>query len=306
MTKNKQQMLPQPDISIITVNYNGLQDTCEMIVSLQAHLHRCTYEIIVVDNGSRQNEAALIQQRFPSIRTIRSEKNRGFAGGNNLGICEARGKYIFLLNNDTYVEDDTLFYLCETLTQHPEAAAVSPKIKFAAPPQHIQYAGFTPMSRYTLRNKSIGYNEPDKKQYDRTIPTAFLHGAAMMIRQDIIEKVGLMPEIYFLYYEEMDWCNHIANKGYQLYYEPRCTIYHKESKSTGSDSPLKTYYLTRNRLLYAWRNRQGMARVIALLYQVCIAIPKNLIVNLSSCKTSQLKAITKGITDFICLKNKTL
>ena len=98
MTKNKQRMLPQPDISIITVNYNGLQDTCEMIVSLQAHLHRCTYEIIVVDNGSRQNEAALIQQRFPSLRTIRSEKNRGFAGGNNLGICEARGKYIFLLN----------------------------------------------------------------------------------------------------------------------------------------------------------------------------------------------------------------
>lgn len=295
-----------PDISIITVNYNGLQDTCEMIRSLERHLPACSYELIVVDNGSKKNEAHILQELFSQVQIIRSEKNLGFAGGNNLGIKAAQGKYIFLLNNDTFVEDDHLFFLYETLEKHPEVAAVSPKIKFSTPPRNIQFAGFTPMTSYTLRNRGIGYNEPDRGQYDKPISTAFLHGAAMMVNRKAIEKSGLMPEIYFLYYEEMDWCSRFIRDGFQLYYDPRCIIYHKESSTTGQESPLKTYYLTRNRLLYAWRNRQGCTRIIALLYQLCIANPKNLIVNLLQRKIPQSKAIIRGCADFFRLKNKTL
>ena len=297
-------MMQQPEISIITVNYNGLEDTAGMIVSLQDHLDKNFYELIVVDNGSHQNEAVLLQQRYPHIHAIYSEKNLGFAGGNNLGIREARGKYIFFLNNDTFIDDDSLYYLCETLQQYPETAAVSPKIKFAAPPQNIQYAGFTPLTKYTLRNKSIGYNESDHGQYDVPTTTAFLHGAAMMVRREILEKIGPMPVCYFLYYEEMDWCSQMTQAGYQLRYDPRCTIYHKESSTTGANSPLKTYYLTRNRLLYTSRNRQGIVRIMAILYQLSIAIPKNLIVHLLQGNTPQLKSILKGCVDFISLKNK--
>ncbi len=298
-------MRPQPDISVITVNYNGLQDTVEMITSLQTQVHTVSCEIIAVDNGSRENEALLLQEHFPDITVIRSEKNLGFAGGNNLGIRQARGKYLFLLNNDTFVEDDSLHFLCDTLERNPQAAAVSPKIKFAAPPRNIQYAGFTPLTRYTLRNKSIGYNEPDEGQYDTPAATAFLHGAAMLVRREAIEKAGLMPEIYFLYYEEMDWCSRMSRAGYQLLYDPRCTVYHRESSTTGTDSPLKTYYLTRNRLLYTWRNRPKIARIIAILYQLIIAVPKNLIVNLLHWKIAQLKAAVEGCMDFFRLKNKT-
>lgn len=297
-------MKRQPDLSIITVNYNGLEDTSEMISSLQTHVRLSTYEIIVVDNGSSRNEAIILQERFPDIFVIRSEKNLGFAGGNNIGIRKAQGKFIFLLNNDTIIEDDSLHYLCETLVSNPQVAAVSPKIKFASSPRNIQYAGFTPFTLYTLRNHSIGYNEPDQGQYDTQCSTAFLHGAAMIIKHEIIEKIGLMSEIYFLYYEEMDWSNQMIEAGYQLRYDPRCVIYHKESKSTGINSPLQTYYLTRNRLLYAWRNRIGIARIIALLYQFCITIPKNLIINLLSWKILQTKAILKGGMDFLGLKNK--
>ena len=298
-------MRSQPDLSVITVNYNGLQDTMEMIVSLQVHLHTVSSEIIVVDNGSRENEAISLQEYFPDIIVIRSEENLGFAGGNNLGIRKARGKYIFLLNNDTLMEDDSLHFLCDTLDHHPQAAAVSPKIKFAAAPRNIQYAGFTPITKYTLRNKGIGYNEPDEGQYDTPSPTAFLHGAALLIRREAIEKAGLIPEIYFLYSEEMDWCSRMSREGYQLLYDPRCTVYHKESSTSGTDSPLKTYYLTRNRLLYAWRNRQGLTRAIAILYQLIIAVPKNLIVNLLHWKIPQLQTTAKGCVDFFRLKNKT-
>ena len=113
-----------------------------------------------------------------------------------------------------------------------------------------------------------------------------------------------MPEIYFLYYEEMDWCTRMIDHGYQLWYEPHCTIYHKESCSTGKDSPLKTYYLTRNRLLYAWRTRRGGTLFISLLYQLLIANLKNVIVNLVYFKWSQVNAIFKGSVDFFRLKHK--
>lgn len=297
-------MKQQPDISIITINYNGLQDTCQLIESLQHYPQKCSYELIVVDNGSLRDEAIILQEKYPYIQTIRSKKNVGFSGGNNLGIQIAKGKCIFLLNNDTLVSDDSLIYLYETLNHSPKIGAVSPKIKFAFPPQNIQFAGFTPLSKYTLRNQAIGYNEPDEGQFDIPQKTSALHGAALMIKREVINKIGSMPEIYFLYYEEMDWCTRMLNYGYQLWYEPRCTIYHKESRSTGQNSPLKTYYLTRNRLLYTWRHRRGNTLFISLIYQLLIANPKNIIANLLHTKSAQAKAIFKGCVDFFLIKHK--
>ena len=297
-------MNQQPDISIITINYNGLEETCQLIESLQQYPQDCSYEFIIVDNGSIQNEALLLQKKYPEVHVIRSEQNVGFSGGNNLGIQTAKGKGIFLLNNDTLVTANDLKYLYERLYSSPVIGAVSPKIKFAFPPQHIQFAGFTPLSKYTLRNRTIGYNETDEGQSDIPQETSYLHGAAMMVKREVVEQVGRMPEIYFLYYEEMDWCTQMSRQGYQLWYEPRCTIYHKESRSTGKDSPLKTYYLTRNRLLYAWRNRQGRTLYISILYQLLMANPKNIMMYLLHGRLLQAKAIFDGSKDFFLLKHK--
>lgn len=244
------------------------------------------------------------KKKYPEVHVIRSEQNIGFSGGNNLGIQTAKGKGIFLLNNDTLVTANDLKYLYERLYSSPVIGAVSPKIKFAFPPQHIQFAGFTPLSKYTLRNRTIGYNETDEGQFDIPQETSYLHGAAMMIKREVIEQVGRMPEIYFLYYEEMDWCTQMSRQGYQLWYEPRCTIFHKESRSTGQDSPLKTYYLTRNRLLYAWRNRQGRTLYISILYQLLMANPKNITMHLLHGRLLQVEAIFKGCRDFFLLKHK--
>ena len=297
-------MNQQPDISIITINYNGLEETCQLIESLQQYPQDCSYEFIVVDNGSIQNEALLLQKKYPEVHVIRSEQNVGFSGGNNLGIQTAKGKGIFLLNNDTLVTANDLKYLYERLYSSSVIGAVSPKIKFAFPPQHIQFSGFTPLSKYTLRNRTIGYNETDEGQFDIQQETSYLHGAAMMVKREVVEQVGRMPEIYFLYYEEMDWCTQMSRQGYQLWYEPRCTIYHKESRSTGKDSPLKTYYLTRNRLLYAWRNRQGRTLYISILYQLLMANPKNIMMHLLHGRLLQAKAIFDGSKDFFLLKHK--
>ncbi|MDC7142839.1 glycosyltransferase family 2 protein, partial [Bacteroides ovatus] len=111
--------------------------------------------------------------------------------------------------------------------------------------------------------------------YDTPHPTPYLHGAAMIIKREVIEKIGMMPEIFFLYYEELDWSTSMTRAGYELWYEPRCTVFHKESQSTGQLSKLRTYFLTRNRLLYARRNMKGMERLMSVLYQSTIAAGKN-------------------------------
>lgn len=147
-------MMNEPQVSFITVCYNGFKDTCELIESLQTHVHSVSYEIIVVDNASREDEAAKIKELYSDIVTLRSESNLGFSGGNNLGIRVAKGAYIFLINNDTYVESDGFHYLTERLESQKNIGAVSPKIRFAFPPQNIQFAGFTPPvgNHYTQRN----------------------------------------------------------------------------------------------------------------------------------------------------------
>ena len=121
-------MMNEPQVSFITVCYNGFKDTCELIESLQTHVHSVSYEIIVVDNASREDEAAKIKELYSDIVTLRSESNLGFSGGNNLGIRVAKGAYIFLINNDTYVESDGFHYLTERLESQKNIGAVSPKI----------------------------------------------------------------------------------------------------------------------------------------------------------------------------------
>lgn len=284
-----------PDISFVTICYNGLKDTCELIDSIQNTVRSVTYEIIVVDNASRVNEAEKIQKLYPSVRAIRSEENTGFSGGNNIGIKVATGKYIFLINNDTLIEEDGIHALIERVESRPEIGAVSPKIRFAFPPRNIQFAGFTELSPITMRNETIGFGCPDDGSFDTPHPTPYLHGAAMLIKREVIEKVGLMPELFFLYYEELDWCTQMARAGYELWYEPRCTLFHKESQSTGQLSKLRTYYLTRNRLLYARRNLKGSGRFLSLVYQSTIAAGKNGLQYLLKGRADLTLAILRGV-----------
>lgn len=232
-------------ISIISVNYNGFALTAAMIDSLRRHV-TTPLEIVVVDNGSARDEAALLRERYPDIIVLRSDENLGFAGGNNLGIRAATGDCLLLLNNDTEVTDDTLHHLAETLDADPSIGAVCPKIRFWTPPQAIQFAGYTPLTRITLRNGLIGFGQPDDGSYDSPHETPYAHGAAMMVRREAVGKAGPMPEEYFLYYEELDWSERIREAGYRIVYDPRATVFHKESATTGQQSPLRSYYLTRN------------------------------------------------------------
>ena len=291
-------------ISIIAINYNGLKDTCELIDSLP--LEDMSIEVIVVDNASKEDEASIIASSYPQVKVIRSKQNLGFAGGNNLGIKAAQGKFLFFINNDTILrckKEDVrckMFFqpLTDRLESSPEIGMVCPKIRFAWGDKPIQFAGYTTLSRYTMRNRSIGFGETDKGQYDTAHQTPYAHGAAMMVKREVLEKVGLMPECYFLYYEELDWSMMFTRAGYSIWYEPACTIYHKESQATGQNSPLKAYYLTRNRLLLVKRNIQGARKYITYAYLLLIVAPRDICRYIMHRQFNLASATIKGIFNF--------
>lgn len=284
-----------PLVSVITVNYNQSAVTCDLLESIRK-LSYPNVEIIVVDNASPGDDCDSIKQKYPEIILIKSAENLGFAGGNNLGIKESKGKYLLFINNDTEVIPGFLEPLIDFIETNPEAGMISPKIRYHHTPEMIQYAGYSEINPYTIRNYSIGYKEIDHNQYDQIRPTAFGHGAAMMVSRKVIEKVGMMPDIYFLYYEELDWGWNIRKAGFSNYYLGTTYILHKESISTGRNSPLKTYYMARNRILFTRRNINGLQKLVSLAYQFGVAGPKNLILHLIRGERNHFKSYWKGLT----------
>ena len=285
-------------ISVITVNYNGIKDTCALLDCFT--FDEQDMEVIVVDNGSKGNEAELIARKYPKAKVIEAGKNLGFAGGNNVGIREARGRLLLFVNNDAELCVSDIYHLAERIESSKEIGMVCPKIKFFFGDQKIQFAGFTALSPVTFRNKGIGYGEPDHGQYDCPCPTPYAHGAAMMVKKEVIDKVGMMPECYFLYYEELDWSMMMRRGGYEIWYEPSATVFHKESQATGADSPLKTYYMTRNRLIFIKRNATSY-RILSYLYMIFAVGTRDIIKYCLKGRIKMAKATLKGIVDFIKL-----
>jgi GT2 family glycosyltransferase len=283
----------RPLVSIITINYNQLQLTLDLLKSLK----KVTYpevEVIVVDNASTQDPASVIRSEYPEVKVLVSKTNLGFAGGNNLGIKEAKGKHLLFLNNDTEVDPGFLEPLVELFETNPTAGAASSKILYFNSEETIQYAGSTRINPFTGRNKRLGHLEKDQGQHDILRETDLAHGAAMMVPRQVIDKVGMMPEFFFLYYEEVDWCESIKRGGYKIFYVPASKVYHKESMSIGKKSTLKTYYMTRNRLLFMRRNTAGFEKMSWMLFFIFFSLPKNLATYLIKREAEHGKAFWKG------------
>lgn len=287
-------------VSIITVNYNGGIDTCEMIESLKQH-ENYPYELIVVDNASASlNDYTLLKEKYPDVKVIRSDKNLGFAGGNNIGIQYATGNYLFFLNNDTIITRPILEILVKRLESDEKIGCVSPKTTFWPQSGKLQYAGATKMSYITLRNEFTGYMQDDDGRFDTPQETAFANGAAMMIRTVDLQKYGPMAEHYFLYYEELDWCAFMQKAGFSIWYEPQAVVGHKESASVGLHSPLQVYYHTRNRLIFAQRTLSDpIEKRCSYLYQILIALPKHFLTYLCKGQFNLILPLIKGGIDGI-------
>jgi len=287
-------MESKPLISVITLNYNQIKVTCEFLDSMRKITYP-NYEIILVDNASVENPTDLIKSKYPEIILIVAEKNFGFTGGNNLGILNAKGDFYFIVNNDTEVTSDLLEQMIEPFFRDPSIGMVSPKIKYFSNPQLIQYAGFSEVNPFTGRGKSKNEAKIDNGQYDKAGYTAYAHGAAMLVKKEVVEKVGMLPEHFFIYYEELDWSAHIRRAGYKIFYQPTGVIYHKESITMGKESALKAYYHTRNRILFMRRNANALHFMVFIFFLLFIIIPKNTIKYIIKGQWKHLRMFYKGL-----------
>ena len=244
-------MTHQPKISIIILNWNGLKDTLACLTSL-AKIAYPNYEVIVVDNGSKNKEALIIKQKFPQINILKNKTNLGFAEGNNAAIRrilkQNQSDYILLLNNDTVVTKNFLNRLVETAQNCQNSGVLGPKIYYyrrRGKTKVIQSIG-------SMINLSLGKISPVKQKNNCPLAVDFVTGACLLIKTAVVKKIGLLDKKFFCVFEDADWCLRAKTAGFLILYVPRSVIYHKLGQTIKKTSPV--YYYTRNLFWFEFKH----------------------------------------------------
>lgn len=231
-------------IYIILVNYNGIEDTVDCIESIK-NTSYTNYSIIVVDNASTKGDLCLIGQRWDDIIIIKNKVNEGFAKANNAGIkyaLEHNADLIILLNNDTIVKPDFLPKIIETFSKY-DIEVLTCAIKYYSDKDKYWYAG----GEFKW-SKGYGVHHTDEKLKNDINEINFMTGCCIIAKRDVFKQL-VLPEDYFMYFEDVDFCLELNERNIPMYYTPNIEIYHKVSASVGVESPFFVYYWNRNRII---------------------------------------------------------
>ena len=241
---------PVPMVAVVVVNYNGCELTCACLASLEEvdypHLR-----VLVVDNGSTDGSVEVLRQRFPGVILLASERNLGFAGGNNLALrhqAVREADYVLLLNNDTEVDRRFLREMIDAVQNRPWVGMANPKILYHETASLIWYGG----GRISFFRGALhlGMGKANDPRYDSIREVDFVTGCAFLIKHSVLEKIGLLREKLFMYCEDLDWSLRIRAAGYTGLYVPRALVWHKQDPRGGeSASPWRKRWGTRNLLL---------------------------------------------------------
>jgi GT2 family glycosyltransferase len=249
------------EVSVVIINYNTFELTYDCVASVIKHTSGITYEIIVVDNASKEFDKELFKESFPQVNLIESKTNLGFAGGNNLGIKEAIGKYILLLNSDTLFTENVIKALFEYMELHPTAAASSPKLVF--PDGRVQsVCQRFPSIKYSLfqffRLQKVFRKKSGKillgSFFDQKslVRPDWIWGTCFFFRKELLTKLPgkKLDDKFFMYCEDMQWCMDFRRLGYEIHYCPQVAVIHL----MGGSSADKLTIMKKNNKLFLERN----------------------------------------------------
>jgi GT2 family glycosyltransferase len=254
----------KPLVSIIILNWNGLKDTIECLESIKK-IDYPNYEVIVVDNGSTDGSPEKIKRLFPEVILIKNKENRGFAGGNNVGIKHAvknGAVYLWLLNNDAVIEPSALTKLVKSGEESPKIGILTPIIYYHAAPLRAQFYGSF------FDNKNFSLIDPQDLTRVRKLKEKKLSiwGTAMLIKRKVIDSVGYLDEKYFAYWEDTEYSHRALNAGFENKVEPSAKVFHKSHIEDGREKfpPHYYYYMVRNKYFFWNGNTRGLRKVVFL------------------------------------------
>lgn len=249
-------------ISIIIINYNGKKWLKKCFDSLLNQTYK-NFEIIFVDNASIDDSIEFLKTNYSDkrIKIIKSKKNLGFAGGNNLGVDNSKGEYVLLLNNDTWVTEDYLEKFIKAFQEIPNAGSVQSKIILMNNTDKLDICGSYWTDSSFLYHYGYGKNQALEK-YNKTMPFFSNMGAAMLIRRDIIDKISLFDDDFWCYYEETDFCHRVWLAGHECWYYPKAVVYHaKGGTSTKFDDSIIQFHNFKNKLLSFIKNFESFSLI---------------------------------------------
>jgi GT2 family glycosyltransferase/lipopolysaccharide/colanic/teichoic acid biosynthesis glycosyltransferase len=252
-------MSNQPRISIIIVNFNVKEYLEQLLISLNRALAQITHEIFVVDNASADGSAEHVRRRFPEVILIESKQNIGFGPANNLALKQACGEFIVMINPDTVVQEDTFEKLLNFFENQPGASAATCKIinpdgSFAVDCRHsiptpiMALWKVLGLSKIFPRSKVFAKYNLTYLNPDDTYPVPAISGSFMMIKKEVLDKIGFFDERFFMYCEDIDLCHRINLEGFKIYYVPTTQIIHYKGESTKKNNI--DYVITFNKALY--------------------------------------------------------
>lgn len=286
-----------PLVTIILLNYNGYEDTKECLHSL-SELSYPNFKVMIVDNCSTDGSFIKLNENYSDFATIiKSEKNLGFSGGNNLGIryaFENSSEYVLLLNNDTVVEKDFLDCLIDEMLNSSNIGCAIPKIYYYKKKIIWSAGGYISKTKGT----GITYSKMiDKGENEKSTTVSFGSGCCMLVRADVLKKIGEMDENYFLYVEDADLCKSITEAGYDILYVPNSRIYHKVNSSSKKENKLiPIYYNTRNRLYFSRKWLGGWYYVVVVY--LTITMWCKILFWIVTNQKEKIKIILKAFSDF--------
>ncbi|MGU8928583.1 glycosyltransferase family 2 protein [Clostridium perfringens] len=259
----------EKNLAIVIVNYNGVNDTLKCIESIRKNCE-VSNEIIVVDNKSDEFNRKLLIENNKYYKLIFNDNNEGFARANNIGIKYALNKgyeTILLINNDTLIEKNSLDIMYKKIKYNIDIGIVGCTILYNDNRDKIWFDGGE-----INWIKFLGEHDNMKKKYNCNVESryvSFLSGCCMMIKREIFEKVGLLPEEYFMYFEDVDFCAKVLQNKYKLYVCRDAIIYHKVSAASGGeDSPFTIEWCNRNRIIFMKKYKCNSESKLEFFYSV--------------------------------------
>lgn len=262
-----------PPVTIIIVAWNQLEKTLACLETVVA-LGYPDFRVLLVDNGSEPPLAGAVSVRFPSVETLRLPANLGFAGGYNAGLrrgLESDSRHFLLLNNDTLLEPDVLAKLAAEIERAPDIGLVTAKIYYAADPRRIWTTGANFDIFLDLKDSAAG--QSDVGQWDEPRDVDFAPFCALLVRREVIERVGLLDEEFFLYYEDMDYCRRARAAGWRVRYCATARVLHDVSASSGGrDSPMERYWMAQSSGRYFRKHGRGPRLLLIIPFRLLSAL----------------------------------